>query len=81
MKSLFNGVLYDIPGHEKERLSDYIENVWRPEMERGLQTDNGKKKIPGNIRALSFSLFLREYYEKNFSQYVVDVTENDLMMC
>ena len=72
MKTILNNDCYDIPDEEMHNLNDYIENVWTPAFEQGLCTDNGIKKIPSNIRALSFTLFLKDYYKDNFSKYKVD---------
>lgn len=72
MKKFFDGVLYDIPEEELKKLNDYIENTWKPSMDQGLMTDSGAKRIPTNIRALSFTIFLKEWYRDNFSKYIVE---------
>ena len=71
VESIFQGKTYLIPEEEMKRLSEYIENEWKPAMNRGLSTDAGIKRIPTNVKALSFTLFLQEWYEREFKKYLV----------
>lgn len=71
MIRIFNGVEYDIPEEELSALNEYIDKEWNPCMEKGMMTDSGTKRIPTNTRALSFTLFLKEWYGNKFQKYVV----------
>jgi len=68
--STFNGVDYRIPIDEIVKFSKFVEEVWKPELEKGLVTDHGTKRIPTNIRALSWTTFLKEQYKK-WDNYLV----------
>ena len=70
-RSYFGGQTYDIPKAELNKLTDFIKDVWIPELERGLCGEQGIKRVPTNIRALSFTIFLKEWYRNNFQKYKV----------
>jgi len=71
MRKIFNGIEYDIPDDVHKEFLKWVDEVWTPSMNQGFVSDNGVKKIPTNVKALSFSLMLREKYEKEWKNYVV----------
>ena len=65
MYSSFNGKLYRIPQEKMDELLKYIKEVW------GAGLDQVYPRVPTNTRGLSFTLFLREWYDEHFKEYEV----------
>ena len=56
----FNGEKYLIPIYELQKLEEFIKTTWTP---------NIPTNTPSNTKALSFTLFLRDWFRDNFSKY------------
>ena len=70
INSSFNGKVYRIPKEKMDELESYIASVRNPSMDEGMATEMGRERIPTPLRALSFTGFLREWYENKFKEYL-----------
>lgn len=69
MRSEYNGFVYEIPLEVMDSFVRFVKEEWDPVMSADLVTENGVKRIPTNVIALSWNQLLKEKYTKEWICY------------